>query len=351
MKIRLATWKIKTLHAKRDKINPKPQYQRTSVWSPSKKKLFIDSILRGYDVPKFYVRSTPNDTMFEHEVTDGQQRMRAILEFMSSNDDEKYLLDEAIIDGFNTNKISYQKLGELKSHFDNYELNIAIIDEATPEEIRSLFARLQMGEQLNKVELRHAMASNVGSAIISVVETHSFFKKSKIAIGRYKHQDYLDHVITLTYFNGRSDLKAKNIEEMYKKLANSTSDIFNVYIQKAIEILNWMEEINDLSRGIFKNKWAFVDVYWLLYKFYDEIDNIDCHTFVQHFKNFEQKRLANHKSPETLIQDPALADYDKQMYDYIMAFKYSGNVKNNISIRHEVFKDEFINKSVILKES
>ncbi|MBK9567646.1 MAG: hypothetical protein IPO37_21500 [Saprospiraceae bacterium] len=65
-------------------------------------------------------------------------------------------------------------MANLKENLDLYELNIAIIEETTPEEIRSLFARLQMGSQLNQVELRHAMASNIGSAILSVVENHKF---------------------------------------------------------------------------------------------------------------------------------------------------------------------------------
>lgn len=351
MRVRLATWKIKTLNTKKLKINPKPQYQRTSVWSPSKKKLFIDSILRGYDVPKFYLRSSRNDTLFDYEVTDGQQRMRAIWEFMSDLSDEKYLLSEAIIEGINTKNLSYKELGGLKSKFDDYDLNIAIIEEATPEEIRSLFARLQMGEQLNKVELRHAMASNIGSAIVAVVENNTFFKESKISSSRFKHQDYLDHVITLAFYNGRTDIKAKNIEEMYKELANATSNIIQDYIQKSTNILNWMKLVNDYSKGIFKNKWAFVDTFWLLYTYYDRIENLDYKMFNERFRIFEQKRISNNKNPEKLIEDPTLPSYDKDMYEYIMAFKYSGNVRDNVSKRHNIFIKNFIGKGVNLNRS
>jgi hypothetical protein len=349
MKIRLATWKIKTLLQKKQKINPKPQYQRTSVWSLAKKKLFIDSILRGYDVPKFYLREISIDTVFDFEITDGQQRMRAIWEFMSDDENEQYALDEAIIKGVNTKGLIYSKLGELKPDFDDYILNIAIIHQSSPEEIRSLFARLQMGEQLNKVELRHAMSSNIGAAIISVADNHTFFENSKIPKRRYKHQDYLDHVLTLAFYNETSDIKAKNIENMYKELANSTSDMFQEYINKTNHVLDWMESMNNLSRGIFKNKWAFVDVFWLLYKNYDNIEKIDNSFFVNRFKIFEQKRRVNNKYPEKLIEDPTLPNYDKDMYDYIMAFKYSGNSKNNIVKRNSIFIRNFIEKGIYLK--
>lgn len=350
MKIRLANWKVKTLKSRIEKINPAPQYQRTSVWSEAKKKLLIDSMLRGYDLPKFYLRATPNDPLYDYEVTDGQQRIRAITEFMSDDDNEKYYLDSAIINGVNTNDLYYDNLGELKDDFDNYELNIAIIDDTTPEEIRSLFARLQMGAQLNQVELRHALASNIGSAIFSVVESHPFFKNCRILNTRFKHQDYLDHAMTMVYNLGKSDIKAKNIEKLYKDLANATCDIFQNYISKTNTVLDWMNDINDLQKGIFKNKWTFVDTFWLLYLKFDQIEQIDSQKFVEQLKLFEQSRLANHKNPINLISDPALPNYDKDMYDYIIAFKYSGNLAPNLEIRNKVFKNKFINNGVYLKQ-
>lgn len=348
MKIRLANWKVKTLNLRMDKINPAPQYQRTSVWSISKKKLLIDSMLRGYDLPKFYLRATPNDPLYEYEITDGQQRMRAIWEFMSANG-QKYNLDRAIIKNINTLNLEYNSLGALKEDFDNYELNIAIIEETSPEEIRSLFARLQMGAQLNQVELRHAMASNIGAAIFSVVESHDFFKNCKIAPTRFKHQDYLDHAITIAYNNGKSDVKAKNIEKLYKDLADVTGNIFQEYIKKANAILDWMNKINYISKGIFKNKWTFVDTFWMLYKYYDVIERIDEKKIIEQFKIFEQRRLANHKNPDALISNSTSPSYDKDLYDYILSFKYSGNIQNNIETRHRVFKTKFINNGIYLK--
>ena len=108
MKVAPLIWSIDDLNKSKDRINPKPQYQRTSVWSVSKKKLLIDSILRGYDIPKFYLNETPNDPMFDFEVTDGQQRMRSIWEFMSTVDTETYKLGEAEIDGVQTKGLTFK---------------------------------------------------------------------------------------------------------------------------------------------------------------------------------------------------------------------------------------------------
>ncbi len=347
MKIRLANWKVKTLNTRFEKINPAPQYQRTSVWSLSKKKLLIDSMLRGYDLPKFYLRATPNDPLYEYEITDGQQRIRAIWEFMSEN--QNYSLEKAVINGINTHNKKYKDLKELKDGFDNYELNIAIIDETTPEEIRSLFARLQMGAQLNQVELRHALASNIGSAIFSIVETHKFFKNSKIPNTRFKHQDYLDHVISIVYNSGLSDVKAKNIEKLYKDLADAKSNIYSTYMKKANQVLDLMDDLNSKFKGMFKNKWTFVDTFVLLYNTYDRIDHVNVDKFIEQFKIFENRRLSNNKNPDDLISDPTSSVYDKDLYDYILAFKLSGNLQKNIDTRQLIFKKKFIGNGIYLK--
>jgi hypothetical protein len=346
MRIRLANWKIKTIKAKIEKINPAPQYQRTSVWNTGKKKLLIDSILRGYDLPKFYLRSTPQDTFYDYEITDGQQRIRAIWEFQEG----KYTLDEATIDGVKLKHVSYSDLEErLRNKFDDYELNIAIIEESSPEEIRSLFARLQMGMQLNQVELRHAMNSNIGAAIFSIVESHNFFKDCKIINSRFKHQDYIDHVLTYSFFEGKTDVRAKNIEKLYRDFANADSNVFKSHLLKANRILDIMKAMNDLQKGIFKNKWAFFDVYCLLLNNIDKIDYVNYSEFVSNFKTFEIKRLAHNRNPEELIEDVDSPIYDKNFYEYIMAFNTSGNLQDKIAIRNRVFQHQFIKRGIYLK--
>lgn len=76
MKTRPRNWPVYTIVMREDKINPQPQYQRAPVWNESKKQLLMDSILRGYDMPKFYLR--PSAPPYEHEVVDGQPEQRSI---------------------------------------------------------------------------------------------------------------------------------------------------------------------------------------------------------------------------------------------------------------------------------
>jgi len=54
-----------------------PDWQRTEVWDPARKQQLIDSILRGWKLPKFYFMKISNDPE-EFEVVDGQQRLMTI---------------------------------------------------------------------------------------------------------------------------------------------------------------------------------------------------------------------------------------------------------------------------------
>ena len=58
-----------------------PDWQRGEVWDDAKKQRLIDSILRGWKLPEFYLVKSSND---EYEVVDGQQRLLAIFEFCSN---------------------------------------------------------------------------------------------------------------------------------------------------------------------------------------------------------------------------------------------------------------------------
>src|SRR6185369_12339381 len=58
-----------------------PQWQRGKVWNDDKKRELIDSILRGWRLPKFYFVKVSED---QFEVVDGQQRLAAIFDFFSN---------------------------------------------------------------------------------------------------------------------------------------------------------------------------------------------------------------------------------------------------------------------------
>ena len=150
-------WSIYSVRTRQeqDRINPKPQYQRTPVWTKAKRQLLIDSILRGYDLPKFYLRLS--NSPYEHEVVDGQQRLRAIWDFCG----DKYALGDESNDIPDLGDLSGKKWSDLSSRerdrIGDFKLSVAVIKSASDREIRQLFRRLQEGVSLNPAEKRNAI--------------------------------------------------------------------------------------------------------------------------------------------------------------------------------------------------
>src|SRR4029077_6421548 len=58
-----------------------PDWQRGEVWDRAKKQLFVESILRGWKLPKFYFAGVSEE---DYLVEDGQQRLAAIFDFFSN---------------------------------------------------------------------------------------------------------------------------------------------------------------------------------------------------------------------------------------------------------------------------
>lgn len=87
MKMETRSRAIDKIYKRRDRIEM-PDFQREEVWPDKKKRLLIDSILRGWHLPKFYFRKVDEQSF---ECVDGQQRLTAIYEFFDNklemNDD------------------------------------------------------------------------------------------------------------------------------------------------------------------------------------------------------------------------------------------------------------------------
>ena len=82
-------WTVKhILNLRRNKLlEVDPEYQRGHVWTRIQQQYFIDSILRGYHIPLFYLHVQKGKTVGTHKVgdrlyiVDGQQRLQALWAF------------------------------------------------------------------------------------------------------------------------------------------------------------------------------------------------------------------------------------------------------------------------------
>jgi hypothetical protein len=302
------------------------------VWRLERKQLLIDSILRQYDLPKIYLSQNKTVLQYDYDVADGQQRLRAIWEYFKDEfplGDDLQEVDKCDISGL---RFSGLPAG-FKKRLRDFKLTIAVIEEATQDELRTLFARLQMGVVLTPPELRNAIASAIGSAINTAADTHGFFTNGKILKSRFKRQDYLAHAIALAHYKNDEDLKAQLLARLYKELAYAYD---KKLMRKTYDVLDVLALINHEAELSIRNKWGFVDLFWFLFQQDGALSSVDPSKMASTFVAFEAERIANNKAPEKLLDQGK-----KHLYDYIQAFNTSGGDKGNLATRHKVFNTVF----------
>ena len=130
-----------------------PDFQRGSVWTPSARTFLIDSILRDFPIPKLYFRTAVNTKTKRsyREVVDGQQRLRAIIDFAA----DKFALSKRA--GENSG-LKYSSLSqELQERFLAYPVSVGQLLNASNDDVLEVFSRLNSYTvSLNAAEKRHA---------------------------------------------------------------------------------------------------------------------------------------------------------------------------------------------------
>lgn len=196
-----------------------PDWQRNEVWDTPRKQALIDSILRGWKLPKLYFLKTGSDT---NEVVDGQQRLVAIYEFFG---DELALSSESA-ERFGA--ALYSNLPTTVSDtFDDFELEFDEIEDASSEEIKEFFTRLQMGLSLSSSEKLNSIESKLRDFCRKLVDLPFFCKSVAIANTRFAHFDIISKVAALEIEGMDAGLRYDEIRKVFQsqKLFSSASAV------------------------------------------------------------------------------------------------------------------------------
>jgi hypothetical protein len=132
------------------------RYQRSEkVWPKAAQSFLIESILMGFPVPKLYLHQKTDriSRSTVHFIVDGQQRSVAIRSFY---DNELKLAKN--LEMVEARGCYYDDLpDELKDKFLSYSLGLDLFVNASEEEVREIFRRINSYEvPLNAEEQRHA---------------------------------------------------------------------------------------------------------------------------------------------------------------------------------------------------
>jgi len=182
-----------------------PDFQREEVWSTEKKRNLIDTILRGWHLPKFYFQKNDDDKTYE--CVDGQQRLVAIFEFF---DNQLKLDDDQAAEH---SAATYSQLpDEISDDFDDFEVDIEEIEDVCEDELNELFLRLQLGQPLITSEKLNAVPGKMRDFAHTVAEKPFFTKKVTLRDTRYAH---FDIAVKWLFIEGRgiqTQMRLKQLE-------------------------------------------------------------------------------------------------------------------------------------------
>lgn len=233
MKMRLERRALDKIYKRRDRYEI-PDWQRESVWDKKKKQKLIDTILRGWRLPKLYLLNSTSNSE-EYEVLDGQQRLTAIWEFF---DGDLELSDETSA-SFSGAKLYTDLPDDVSDAFDDYELDYDEITDADEEEQKEFFQRLQEGLPLNSSEKLNAIHSELRDYCAELSKHKFFSDTTTVPRRRYAYFDVMAKVLLLEIEGVDSGLRFSDVKDTFEAHTTfPTSSAVAKRTKKALTILH-----------------------------------------------------------------------------------------------------------------
>lgn len=258
MKYSINSWPIQKLYnlIKAKKIDLRPSYQRNFVWTKKDQQLLIDSILKDWPLPTFFLYKKRNGT---YEMVDGQQRAETICRFIKS-------------DITDSQKRDYSKIDSIS--FMNYELNVTIITEIkddTVESISDFYALVnKRGIHLNSAEVNKAQYSNhpfmkLAEELVSCPEFSKLDFLTNSTINRMNDRSLIEELLAYLY-KGIFD-KRDLITEIYEShISDVTIDSLKESFMHIIRRIDKLNEVKPIKETRLKQRNDFFTFFTFIHK-------------------------------------------------------------------------------------
>src|SRR5712691_5575423 len=244
----------------------KPPYQRRPVWAMKQKCYLIESILLGFPIPEIYVQSTTSaEGSTSFAIVDGQQRIRAILQFIGVESDpqeeefNKFVLDKLP----NTSPWKDKSFADLttteKSSFYGYQLAVRLLQTDSEVELRDMFERLNKYLTPAKPqELRNARFSGPLVRMVEVLANDEYWAENRIVspqlIRRMGDFEFISELL-IGVLHGPQAGSAAVIDEYYSTYEDY-DDEFPEQRRAKKSFERTLELIREVSPDIKETRWG-----------------------------------------------------------------------------------------------
>jgi len=320
MKYKFRTHKIEELikWIDQEAIDLKPYYQRNDIWTKNDQQSLIDTILKGYPLPNFFIYQRENN---KSEMVDGQQRARTIHRFYKK--------------GITSSK--KQTIDDISLRiFLDYELYFTeLYDVTNKTEIEEFYVLVnKKGKHLTTPEIHKAEFANTNflSLVEELLQLQYFINLdlfSEASARRMSDRNFVEELIAYLIF-GIQDKKSI-IEDIYKKdISENQAKELNALFTKIIKKINCLNEIYTISSTRYKQKNDF----YTLFNFVHE--------------NIKESNEILQKQYEVLLLidphiSPSLEDCDP-LREYALNCVSQSNSKKAREARLKFFRSILLNK-------
>lgn len=242
---------------KKDKINLHPPYQRNFIWSSKDQKLLIDSIMKGYPLPNFFIYKKENET---YDMVDGQQRATTISKYVKGEfaDSEKHYFKD--ID---------------QDRFMSYVLNVTEvydIDLANGESLEDFYSLVnKRGVHLNPAEVNKAQYHDAPFMILvnelmdlqGLSELDIFSTKT---VQRMNDRSLIEELVAYL-FKGNITDKRKVVDELLEStLDKAKVEEIREKFKSILDILCLLNEVKPIKETRFKQRNDFYTLFCFIAK-------------------------------------------------------------------------------------
>lgn len=283
-----------------------PPVQRDLVWTKSQKQLLIDSLLKDFDIPKFYFRTIVENGTKKYEIIDGQQRLNAIFSFMGDMFEMP-----ADADPYKGEKIANKKWSELDSSvqidFTNRQLDVIYLVDYSDEEIDETFLRLQNGTPLKAAEKRRAIAGKMREVVKELSENDVFLKYCSFANEHFAFEDVVAKILKQIIDGKVTNLSSQALSKMYEQNRNFTID--DAAAKDTKRALDFLNRAFKNTNNPHLKRYAIADLAVIVNGFLKVYDISNYYTqFGEAYLKFANERVLNAEKPED-EQDQRLIRY------------------------------------------
>lgn len=241
----------------RESINLNPDYQRNYIWSSNDQKFLVDTIIKGYPLPSFFVYLDKNG---KYEMVDGQQRSKTIYRFINGKISSSKLTGVKSIKDFDSEKIL------------SYKLPFIVIENLeTSDNLRDFYVLINKKgvhlniPEVNKSEFFDKSFLKLANEVLdyqNLIELNLFTETS---IKRMNDRAFIEEL--LGYLKSGIKEKKKAVENIYKEDIDE-----NEYIElrdKFYSIIDRIAILNSL-KPIKNTRYKQKNDFYTLFSFINE---------------------------------------------------------------------------------